>query len=283
LAGEQEASFLKLLSDRFASHKDLFARIRDIAIVFLPAIYILGYLTWSVNAYNLGLGALPALNEQYLMSGLFPAAIMTIVYALHRFGVYHTRRLDDSLPSKYRRIHRAIRTVVSALALCFLVAVAKMPEDVLGSDWESTAVGWELASIFALCMLCFVFPASSAEDQHMESRTRFKIRLLLLPLFLLLVGLYVSFSVVTYVPSAFGGLQPRCARLDVVVAELSKDSRWELGFPTAMSEDSVQRTPNRVRVLYIGDRSAALELVGSSKGPFELKVELITSVFWQEC
>ncbi len=56
--------------------------LRDTLLVGAGTVYILGYLTWSISAYSQDLGLLPALEAQYFMAGIVPAAILGMVLLL---------------------------------------------------------------------------------------------------------------------------------------------------------------------------------------------------------
>lgn len=53
-----------------------FGERRDGLLVVAAAVYGLGYLVWSYNAWRNELGQLPALEFQYIISGVFPALVI---------------------------------------------------------------------------------------------------------------------------------------------------------------------------------------------------------------
>ena len=68
------ADWLKWLGER-----------RDGLLIGGAVLYGLGYLVWSYNAWRNHLGQLPAIEFQYLMSGLIPGAIIGMAWAATTF------------------------------------------------------------------------------------------------------------------------------------------------------------------------------------------------------
>jgi len=71
---------------RFAKPKTL-AELRELGMILVAIMYIIGYVTWSAYAYQIGLGPMPALDAQYFVAGaliliLFGASI-AIMLLLH--------------------------------------------------------------------------------------------------------------------------------------------------------------------------------------------------------
>jgi hypothetical protein len=61
---------------------------RDGFLISGAVLYGLGYLVWSYNAWRNNLGQLPALEFQYVVAGIIPAAIIAIAWA--GFAFFHT-------------------------------------------------------------------------------------------------------------------------------------------------------------------------------------------------
>jgi hypothetical protein len=67
--------------------------LRDAMLVGAGTMYILGYMTWSTSAYVQGLGLLPAVDAQYFMAGIVPAAIL----GLGGLMLFHLHAIDGFL------------------------------------------------------------------------------------------------------------------------------------------------------------------------------------------
>jgi hypothetical protein len=96
---------------------------RDGFLIGGAVLYGLGYLVWSHNAWRNHLGQLPAIEFQYIMSGLIPGAIIGMAWVAITFfsnirgkliGLSKTKRLLSS------RIALVI-VVVQAIAFLFVV------------------------------------------------------------------------------------------------------------------------------------------------------------------
>jgi hypothetical protein len=55
-------------------------KLRDRLLIAAGAIYVLGYVTWSVHAFTHQLGPLPAVQGQYFVAGLVIAIILFSIY-----------------------------------------------------------------------------------------------------------------------------------------------------------------------------------------------------------
>lgn len=63
--------------------------LRDGFLVIASVLYILGYIIWSVSAFQSDLGLLPAIESQYFIAGIVPTLILWLVY----IGVIYGKRL----------------------------------------------------------------------------------------------------------------------------------------------------------------------------------------------
>src|SRR5881397_1154408 len=77
---------------------------RDGFLISGAVLYGLGYLVWSYNAWRNHLGQLPALEFQYVMSGLIPGAIIGIAWAATAF-FGNMREKAIALSQKYHRLN----------------------------------------------------------------------------------------------------------------------------------------------------------------------------------
>jgi len=90
------ADWLKWLGER-----------RDGFLVGGAVLYGLGYLVWSYNAWRNHLGQLPAIEFQYLMSGLIPGAIIGIAWA----AIIFFSNMHDKTIALFEK-HRSLRWII---------------------------------------------------------------------------------------------------------------------------------------------------------------------------
>src|SRR5689334_22805113 len=72
---------------------------RDGFLVAGAALYGLGYLVWAYNAWKNGLGPLPALEFQYLVTGIIPAALIVMAWS----GIAFFYKIRKKLLSLFER------------------------------------------------------------------------------------------------------------------------------------------------------------------------------------
>lgn len=68
-----------------------FGELRDGLLVIAGILYIVGYLTWAINAWQYNLGLLPALESQYFLAGIGPALTLAVSYFVVR-GLFLLRK-----------------------------------------------------------------------------------------------------------------------------------------------------------------------------------------------
>ena len=83
---------------------------RDGFLVGGAILYGLGYLVWSYNAWRNHLGELPALEFQYLMSGIIPAVILGLAWA----GAAFFFKVRDKILKLFER-YRFLKWLVPAI------------------------------------------------------------------------------------------------------------------------------------------------------------------------
>ena len=124
------ADWLKWLGER-----------RDGFLIGGAVLYGLGYLVWSYNAWRNHLGQLPAIEFQYLMSGLIPGAVIGMTWAAIRFF----SRIQGTvivLFEKYRFLRWLSPVVVFGVFFLTLNLVAV--------DKRWLHLGWTKNNLFAI-------------------------------------------------------------------------------------------------------------------------------------
>jgi|GEM_PF-5401341 len=94
--------------------------LRDALLVGAGIVYILGYVTWSISAYSLGLGLLPALEAQYFMAGIAPAVILGIVLLL----LFNITFIDSFLRELFEPKKAILKSTFFCIGLLCLAGIA---------------------------------------------------------------------------------------------------------------------------------------------------------------
>jgi hypothetical protein len=191
------ADWLKWLGER-----------RDGFLVGGAVLYGLGYLVWSYNAWRNHLGQLPAIEFQYLMSGLIPGAIIGIAWAATTFFW----NMHDKAMALLEK-HRFLRWIIP-LTIC--VVQLSIYFGGLATDKRWLNLGW-----------------TQKQLTDYTSRNRPPLSIIY---WWMSVSRYINaimfcwFSLVIYfdlyprLPQELGGPQPRCAYIDLVREDIAAAS-----------------------------------------------------------
>lgn len=192
--------------------------LRDGFLVVGATLYFLGYVTWALNSWQRGLGLLPALESQYFIAGIVPAAVILASYALVKLGVSGVSKLQEWLRrhiSKHRRLG-CLLFIISPTFFCLSLL--------------SAIKGWSPPVTVAFFIL-FLLSAIVAPDMNDSSASRRTTRIMESALLILIVGASGLVALAFYLaviyptlPQALGGVKPRAVCLDVSTQDLSEET-----------------------------------------------------------
>jgi len=93
---------------------------RDRILVVASALYLVGYIFWSVNAYANNLGLLPALQFQYIVAGFAPVSIVVGAVAFWRLFRFLTNLWLSNLSKNQSKPWVIIRKVIGVFVFIVL-------------------------------------------------------------------------------------------------------------------------------------------------------------------
>jgi hypothetical protein len=208
------ADWLKWLGER-----------RDGFLIGGAVLYGLGYLVWSYNAWRNHLGQLPAIEFQYLMSGLIPGAIIGMAWAATTF-FSSMRDKAIAFSKKYRLLYGIILTVLFAVPVTISFGVAAADKRWLHLGWTK-----EQRDHYMFPLMLAVMYFSLLSWNRAPSRfARFADWLLLSVYRYVLAVIFCWYSLVIYfdlyprLPQELGGPKPRCAYIDLVREDIAPSS-----------------------------------------------------------
>ena len=180
-------------------------KLRDFVLVAVAGLYAIGYVFWSWHAHRNNLGQLPALEAQYLVGGLLPAAAIALLLYLLIWVLRLQRHLSRRQKSSRAKLLSEVAFgVTNAVWLLVYVAV----EELEWVDWPRWTM--YLAQVPLVLTALFVPPRGD------QTRSPWWQRGMAIYLFVVVVGagvyLYAT-DVYPQIPQAFGGVEPRCAEL----------------------------------------------------------------------
>jgi hypothetical protein len=200
---------------------------RDGILILGGALYLLGYLVVSLNAWRNGLGLLPILEAQYLVAGLPAAIILSLIY----FITVQNLRFVDAL-RKWLKEHSGktgwqnvprifFKTVQYTSAISFAGLLLLM---LRGKKAPPTLI--HVAYLIAIYIMLLTYAASDKEEgSGLLAWVNRKYNQLMVVVFpvtfgVFLLGLYMLLFYPS-LPQSFGGAKPRCAFLDLARDEIS--------------------------------------------------------------
>ncbi len=216
--------------------------LRDLAVVGVAGLYVLGYTAWSVHAWRGGLGLLPAADLQYVVGGL-----LILVAAIPALLVIPV------MAGLAQLLEPRITTRRAALVVEWTIALAMLSPLVLASVLERSAMCRSGcgAAIYLLAYLVFysstilavqlapvtrrrrgkpeLNPGAIGRTAAKATQISVVASLLLLFLPIMLISAYPA------VPQALGGAAPRCAQLDIAGDQVSPETLAALSSNTTQA------------------------------------------------
>ncbi len=249
-------------------------------------LYGLGYLVWSYNAWRNHLGQLPAIEFQYVMSGLIPAAIMLMAWA----GTTFFSRMRDKAVG-FSEKHRRLYLMIAVLVVLLMSIIP-----VVGSRWlkpEQFVQAGPLLAVMLYLML-LTHPAflkrspSRYLDWFLNAYKYFTALMFSWFSLLLYVNLY------QWLPQELGGPRPRCAYIDLVRQDIAPSSLSALvpSRPVDAATDSQSKVvrSNKLNVYFSSNDYLLVRTATHAKDAssadlknaplYELRKEVIRLVQW---
>jgi len=198
-------------------------QLRDFALVLAAAAYVLGYLSWALFAWAYELGPVPALYADYVMTGLFPLAIIAALLPVGR-GIRSATAWTRGEPSEGQAKLGKFLTAVGTASI-----LLSLPIKFLGDTAYSFAIGASIAA-----MLIGAIVSRGAGDKFLK---RMVVALVWYAAIVgALIGLVAYWDKVFAAwPQQLGGPRPRCVVFDADAAQLSAETRGVLFGPAADS------------------------------------------------
>jgi hypothetical protein len=195
-------------------------KLRDGFLVAGAILYFMGYVTWSLNSWRNGLGLLPAVESQYFIAGVVPAAVIFLSYLLVKLGT-----------SLALKIQEWLRPRVSKNRLLWLAIYFILPIGLVLSIFRALGSLKTSPLIVVLLLMAILFSSAVVPDLNKSpSSQRFtKVSDVVLLTFLVLVPGLVAITFYVQViypslPQALGGVKPRTVCLDLSKGDLSEET-----------------------------------------------------------
>jgi len=264
---------------------------RDGFLVSGAVLYGLGYLVWSYNAWRNHLGELPALEFQYLVSGIIPALILTTAWA----GAVFAFKLRDKLLKVFEK-YRFVKWLFLGSAIGIPWGL-RFVQYLAGKGWIPGPIDKKIefyAIPILIVAMYFTFVSTATERGHDVRKWSTRMYQYAVPIMFCWYSLVVYLDLYQRLPQELGGPQPRCAYVDLVRDETAPSTLAALAPPG--SADSVTTGSKVIRSsrLDVYFSSGDYLLVRAPKPPaasksgvsdkdeplYELRKEVIRAVQW---
>jgi hypothetical protein len=245
---------------------------RDGILLIGGALYVLGYVVWSVHALNEGLGLLPALELQYLLAGsllagiLFAALLLGVALTLVAFASERWERSP----------HRSIQ--LAAGALPFVIGGASVV-----ITWTLLILAGHIAFAFLFPLVAFlvVIPLVSTVEslkRYVDRNERQAAVALTGGLIAVSAAVYFVTSLYPKVPQELGGVKPRCGYVEVDRADTSPLLAREL-FAGAQTKRGIIVRSHKLLIFFSGGETYVVRLQSGRKAnTYELRKDIVKSV-----
>jgi hypothetical protein len=242
-------------------------------------LYALGYLARSLHAFDYNFGALPGARLEYLVAGLF-LSLPILLFVLTVWAFLTTlRRLSEWAPA-HLRAHLPWLTPLSSIVFLIALAVSVIP---------AVRSTWLIASLWVSVVLLALLVGVASPSEHTTERAEsmrpasslarasgrvshamervlvwlFAGSIYLALLWFLVAGPIFGAVLLAKWPQEFGGVQPKCAVLDLATDQLSS----EMASLLIASATPVTGAPPVVRSIQVQVYSTAGPWLVRTRGP----------------
>jgi hypothetical protein len=236
---------------KFGDYLNALAKYRDGVLLVVGISYVLGYVVWSVHAWQENLGLVPALRFQYILAGIVPL----VGYGLYVAVLVGLLAVTGWLMTRTPGTLLAVATLVVLLGI--LVAVGAFAIRPITGLW-GTLVYAASSVVVLVTGMAFsgvgVLPITS--------------RWIALNLAISFIALY---ALVLYpnIPQALGGVRPDCAYLEVSAGVIGRQTLETLGAPA--TGGTIVRTA-RVLVMASGSGKIFVRPANRRNEPFVVRL-----------
>ncbi len=266
---------------------------RGWAFWVIGGLYLLGYTGWSIYSFKENLGPLPALDSQYLVTGVAVAVVFIISYVVYQWLRIIPRRIEHAIRrSPYSNNYiRWLRRFFVASAIIVVPYFGTLLYHIwIGFQSPPYLIElpkWFLATqdYFFVLMLMSVFLAWILHIAFGRRETATPVGFMYnLPLLFCTIGgvvllCYVITTVLPIIPQSLGGFRPRCAYLSM------EDAGYERELLPRLIHEISEEPPfvtKRLDVLYSNDSILLVRPNNDSTSmwTYEVRKDTVSLIEW---
>lgn len=248
----------------------------QVLLLFSSLSYLFGYIIWTLYAYRCTLGFMPILKEQYLIAGIIPLVILSVVLLCIKAAKDFLQSIMFPLLSTKSSARMLMAILLpGAILLSINLVLFASPSNLLLAILEATALSSIILPIMSLGIYLVVKNHSS--HTHLifgiGFRVGFVISLMSGAVYFFLAYAFTFFP---KIPPEFGG--PRCQTVKLAVKKefLSPRIRYILLGANDMRDTSALVNTKVVRILLYSDDFVFIQ---SEHSVLKLKKEAIGAIY----
>ena len=247
--------------------------LRDGILVVSALLYLLGYLELGFYAASRDLGALPAIDAQYLVAGLAPALMLALTAGLFFLLVRVWRWSMRPVTARRRRWGvNFTRTWVFLVVGLFIV----------GRWWAPARTASLMGAVIAAYVDVMIRGSSHWTDRLMARAVIGYIALMTAVLPILAIRAYTQ-QVLPHIPEALGGPPSRCVQLDLDAPKLSAETQRRLFDGDPAPAGAATRRTRPVTLVFDGSSFTIISDPASGTSPSWLRISSSTIAAVQPC
>lgn len=255
--------------------------LRDPLLVLVTLVYGVGYLVWSIHAYQENLGLLPALEPQYLAAGAIPVLILWAAWRGRRLPKSLVESVSDRVQrAKGRQVWVYFGIGISAFVGAYLVlSLARKYSITTGMSADAARWAVFKQNLWAVVANILLITAFLIAGAKWFAKALLYFMAFIYAFFVLIAYLFVIYP---NIPQEFGGVRPRCAYLDITRNQISEPMQKEL-FP----EDALKSNESVARSVKLQNYFADKEIMlvrpydaDRKRSVLEIRKSVVQAVTW---
>ncbi len=264
----------KSIADSVAGWWPTVERLRDLLLVVGTVLYIGGYLARSIAAQLFTSASWPALDSQYFVSGVPPLLILGIFLVTVTVIQKAKKRMHSFVLNN--DMHPAARLLRGIAILWVAVAVASLAYRPFDSGARFLLQLFQFGALLVIDLAAPGVPNVRALGAIYE---------VIVPLLYTILVLWLIVVLLRFMPQELGGIQPRCAQLDLLAAELNPALVQRLGAPDAASAGAPIVRSMKLDLLYSGSATVIVSLPTSQSSlarreAIEIDRSFVRAIVW---
>lgn len=277
--------------DRNLSTLDAVSKLSQVLVLVTGIFYVVGFIAWCTHAYLNGLGMLPVVNPQYVVTGLAPFMVGLSAFLFFSWLLKVRSRTEAALRGGALSREQIQKRLTTCCVFAVVVSAGTIYLFYLALNQRGALVSTFLLAIAAVTVFTLAIAFAGALAPRPEVAA-FKVQHKRHMLFwrqaqvlgsgalALLTTTPLFIQGASWLPQEFGGARPRRAYIDVKVTDLSPETKRRI-LPADVFESEGPARTRLVEVLFVSERTLLIRPAGTAptgEHVIELPKEKISAI-----